>query len=118
MQQHVWDKNHAKKKYYNFETKGKTGKLYYNEMNNKQSWTWTTSKVGKKRKGEDERPHNIPNEIIEQRMSASPSARLKKYEPLDTRDFFPFKIFTELSIGNIKKACECFYNMPETLLMF
>ena len=41
MQQHVWDKNHAKKKYYNFETKGKTGKLYYNEMNNKKSWKKT-----------------------------------------------------------------------------
>ena len=76
------------------------------------------AKLEKKRKGEDERPHNIPNEIIEQRISAGPSGRLNKYEPLVTRDCFPFKIFTELSIGNIKKACECFYNMPETLLMF
>ena len=48
-----------------------------------------------------------------QRMSANPSGRLKKYEPLDTRDFVPFNTLTELSIGNIKKACECFYNMPE-----
>ena len=48
-----------------------------------------------------------------QRMSAKPSVRRKKYEPLYTRNFVPINAFTELSIGNIKKVCECFYNMPE-----
>ena len=47
------------------------------------------------------------------RMSANQSGRLKKHESLDSRDFVPFNAFRELSIGNIKKACECFYNMPE-----
>ena len=46
-------------------------------------------------------------------MSANPSGRCKKHESLDARDFVPFNAFAELSIGNIKKACACFYNMPE-----
>ena len=48
-----------------------------------------------------------------QRISAKPSVRRKKYEPWYTRNFVPINAFTELSIGNIKKVCECFNNMPE-----
>ena len=48
----------------------------------------------------------LENEIMVQRISANPSGRLKKYEPLDTRDFVPFDAFAEPSIGNIKKLCE------------
>ena len=44
---------------------------------------------------------------------ANPSGRLKNYKPLDTRDFIPFNAFTELSIENIKKSCECLYNILE-----
>ena len=66
----------------------------------------------KKHEGEDERPHNVPNRIMFQRMSANPSGKVKKYEALDTRDFVSFNVFTKLSIGNINKAFECFYNMP------
>ena len=53
-------------------------------MNNKnrKNWKFYETRVEKKRKGE-ERPHNVPNEIMVQRMSANPSGRLKKYEPLD-----------------------------------
>ena len=40
---------------------------------------------------------------------------LKKYKPVDTRDIVPFNAFTELSIRNIKKACECFYNIPDNV---
>ena len=29
---------------------------------------------------------------------------------LNTRDSVPFNAVTELSMGNIKKACECYYN--------
>ena len=46
-------------------------------------------------------------------MSATASGRLKKFEPLDTRAYVPFSEYTELSIANIKKACEWFYKMPE-----
>ena len=43
-------------------------------------------------------------------MSSTASGRLKKYEPLDTRDFVPFKDYEELNLENIKEACERFYN--------
>ena len=62
---------------------------------------FTKQGLEKKRKGEDERPRNVLNEIMVQRMSANPSGRLKKYEPLDTRDFIPFNEFTKLSIENV-----------------
>lgn len=55
----------------------------------------------------------VPPDIMVQRMSSTPSGRLKKFEPLDTRDFVPFKGFTELSIENIKTACELYYNSPK-----
>ena len=34
---------------------------------------------------------------------------------LNTRDSVPFNAVTEVSIGNIEKACECYYN-ARTLL--
>ena len=46
-------------------------------------------------------------------MSSVASGLLKKYEPLDTRDFVPFEDYDELSIDNIKDACERFYNAPQ-----
>jgi len=52
----------------------------------------------------------IPDDILVQRMSSTASGRLKKYESLDTRDFVPFEDCEELSMENIKKACEKFYN--------
>ena len=43
-----------------------------------------------------------------------PSGRLKKFELLDTRDFVPFgEEYEELSLENIKVACEQFYNAPQ-----
>ena len=63
----------------------------------------------------EERPPNIPNDILVQRMSSAPSGRLKKYEPLHTRDFVPFAEYDELSISNIKEACERYYNAPTDL---
>ena len=46
----------------------------------------------------------VPNDILVQRMSSAASGRLKKYEPLDTRDFVPFEDYEELSVENIKEA--------------
>ena len=37
---------------------------------------------------------------------------MKKYEPLDTRDFVLFTEFYELSLENIKKACGRHYRLP------
>ena len=44
---------------------------------------------------------------------SSEANRLKKFEPLDTRDFVDFSDFEEISIDNIKLACEKFYEMPK-----
>ncbi len=55
----------------------------------------------------------VPSDILVQRMSSTASGRLKKYEPLDTRDFVPFSDYDKLSIENIKDACEQFYNAPQ-----
>ena len=37
---------------------------------------------------------------------------LKKFEPLDAREFVNFSSFDELSIENLKEACESFFDMP------
>ena len=41
------------------------------------------------------------------------SGRLKKFELLDTRAFVPFGDYDELTIENIKEACEKYYQAPE-----
>ena len=45
-------------------------------------------------------------------MLSTASGRLKKYEPLNTRDFIPFEDYEELNLENIKGARERFYNAP------
>ena len=54
----------------------------------------------------------VPSDILVQRMSSTASRRLEKYEPLDTRDFVPFKDCEELNLENTKEACEGCYNAP------
>ena len=87
-------------------------------MNKKKELRFLRNKAWKKRKGEDERPHKVLNEILVQRKSANPSGRLKKYEPLDTRDFVLYNAFTELSIANIKKLVNVSTICRKTLVMF
>ena len=53
----------------------------------------------------------LPSYLCVQRMSSTATGRLKKYEPLDTRVFVPFD-YEELSIENVKEACERFYKAP------
>ena len=53
------------------------------------------------------------NDILVQRMSPTASGRLKKCELLDIRDFIPFDDYGELTLNNIKEACEKFYKAPE-----
>ena len=45
-------------------------------------------------------------------MSTVPNSK-KKYEPVDTREFVDFTDYKELSIENIKKACEKFFEAPQ-----
>ena len=54
-----------------------------------------------------------PNDILVQRISSTASGRLKKFEPLDTRDFVPFGDYDDLTIANIKEASEKYYQAPE-----
>ena len=76
------------------------------------------ARVGMKRSGAGEGKKGasakaVPNDILVQRMSSTASGRLKKFEPLDTRDFFPFGDYDDLTIANIKEACEKCYQAPE-----
>ena len=66
----------------------------------------------KRNAAKESRKVKIPSDILVQRMSSPASGRLKKYKPLDRRDFVPFEDHEELSMENIKEACEKFYNAP------
>ena len=50
----------------------------------------------------------VPSSIMVQRMSSQPTGRQKKYEPLDTRDFVDFSDYDEITIENLREACEKF----------
>ena len=54
----------------------------------------------------------VPSSIMVQRMSSQPTGRQKKYEPLDTRDFVDFSDYDEITIENVREACERFYDAP------
>lgn len=72
--------------------------------------------MGMKRSGAGEGKRGasaVPNDILVQRTSSTASGRLKKFEPLDTRDFVPFGNYDDLTIANIKEACEKYYQAPE-----
>ena len=58
----------------------------------KEKWEDFEARVGIKRSGEGKKETRkaAPNDILVQRMSSTASGRLKKFEPLDTRDFVPF----------------------------
>ena len=59
--------------------------------------------------GKKETQKAAPNDILVQGMSSTVSARLKKFEPLDTQDFVPFGEYDDLTIENVKEACEKYY---------
>ena len=50
---------------------------------------------------------------VKKKLKGPASGRLKKFEPLDTRDFVPFGEYDDLTIENIKEACEKYYQAPE-----
>ena len=56
--------------------------------------------------------NKTPSCITVQRMGCHPAGRQKKYEALDARDFVDFSNYDELSIDNIRLACETHYNAP------
>ena len=87
-----------------------------NKKTGKETWAELEKRIGLKRTGGNNDRKNfgkVPADILVQRMSTMPSGRMKKYEPMDTRDFIPFgNNYDELTIENIKAACENFYNAP------
>ena len=48
-------------------------------------------RVAAKRRKTTKSTLEVPSEIMVQKMSSTPSGRLKKYEPIETRDFVPFE---------------------------
>ena len=108
------DKFLAMKKYYNLEKKRKTGKIYYNAMNNKKRNNWDFYEKKMEENVMEKRSALITfQKRLWWRRSCNSSGKLNKYKTSDSRDFVSFNAFTELSIENIKKACECFYSMPK-----
>ena len=77
-----------------------------------KEWKDFEQQVSNKRTHDKRTAHTVPTDLIVQRMSTAPTGRLKKYEPLQAREFVPFSKHFELTIKNIKQACEQHYNAP------
>ena len=76
----------------------------------KRTWEKYERECAAKRRGFGKaKTPTTPQSILVQRMRTVPN-RLKKYEPLDTRNFVDFSGYDEISISNIKEACEKFYD--------
>ena len=76
----------------------------------KRTWEKYERECAAKRRGAGKaKTATSPQSILVQRMSTMPN-KLKKYEPLDTRDFVDFSGYGEISISNIKEACEKLYD--------
>ena len=83
----------------------------------KRGYTWKEYEEKYSLKRVDRNSANKKNNktplcITVQRMSCHPTGRQKKYEALDTRDFINLSNYDELSIENIRLACEAHYNAP------
>ena len=83
----------------------------------KEDWAEFEKRVGLKRIEVQQKKSRggsskVPSDILVQGMASVASGRLKKYEPLAPRDLVPFEDYEELSIDNIKDACERFYDAP------
>ena len=84
-----------------------------NRKRKNEAWKQFEERIVEKRNGAGGKNEQAsPEVIMVQRMSEIPSGRLKKFEPLEPREFVPFSEFTCLSLENIKTACEEHYSMP------
>ena len=59
-----------------------------------------------KRKATEKAGVSAAGEIIVQRLSATVSGKAQKYSRVGAREFVPFDQFEELTVDNIKEACE------------
>ena len=80
---------------------------------NKDQWKQFEQQVAAKRTGTKNQSHIVPEDLGVKRMSPIPSVIMKKYKPLDTRDFVPFTGFYELSLENRKIVLERYYHLPK-----
>ena len=86
----------------------------------KERWEDFETRVGIKRSGggKKETRKAAPNDILVQRMSSTASGRLKKFEPLDTRDFVPFGEYDDLTIETLKKPARSIIRPRKALVIF
>ena len=63
-------------------------------------------KRASKRKAAEKAGVSATGEIIVQRLSATVSGKAQKYSGVGAREFVPFDQFEELTVDNIKEACE------------
>ena len=59
-----------------------------------------------------ERTKKVIDSIVVQRVNSQPSGKVKKYEPLDARDFVDFSNYDSLTLYNVKEARENSYAAP------
>lgn len=84
--------------------------------NNQDVWKQFEKRCAEKRTANtpnNEKSQSVPEDIMVQRMSENPCGRLKKFEPLEPREFVPFSTFQSLTLENVKVACERHYCMSE-----
>ena len=113
----MWEKNPAKKIYFSHETK----KKWKNFITPK--WVRQKERIGIFMKQELEKNINNKSSHVTFQTRLWCQVRLLinlegLRKILNTRDSVPFNAVTELSMGNIKKACECYYNARTFLWCF
>lgn len=74
------------------------------------SWRKFREKQTAKRTNKDKKKDNgAVDEIIIQRMTSEVSSKQQKYNRIGAREYVPFEEYEELSIINIKDACQKFF---------
>ena len=68
--------------------------------------------MANKRTGKNEEKKNFGrnNCVIVQKMNPTVTGKLKKFEPLEAKEFVDFTNFSSLTLRNVKQACEYHYN--------
>ena len=72
-------------------------------------WKAYKTTMTKKRTGKSEEKKNVASTIMVQIMNSIATGKLKKYEPLEAREFVDFTEYKALTLENVKRACEIHY---------
>ena len=108
------------KKYYNLEKKRKTGKIYYNAMNNKKRNNWDFYEKKMEENVMEKRSALITfQKRLWWRRSCNSSGKLNKYKTSDSRDFVSFNAFIQsCQLKTLKKLVNVPTVCQKTLVMF